>query len=105
MELMMVQQHKNINLIALISIALFLQGCSGNTGNPTFEQIHSGTDGLVMDFDLRTTPVDTLEESTFYTTLKLHNAGAEDINDGVLKIVSDDYISLEENRNIILTAE
>ncbi len=87
--------------LALVLIIFLLASCTPDNQErktPTFNDVHSGTDGLVMSFSDKTTfSSDIAEDSEFKTVIELKNKGASDIKNGKIAIITDSYLQPEES--------
>ncbi len=85
-------------IIFLIGLILFLLGCTGGGSGPSsakiVENLHKGTQGLVIEFGKNTPPVKVAENDFFPAVVYLKNKGAFDINNGYLLLNLDENLDL-----------
>ncbi len=90
--------------LALLIIILLLASCTAENQNkktPTFEDVHSGREGLVMSFSDKksySTDSDIPEGSNFKEVIELKNSGAADIKNGKIAIITDSYLQPEDSQ-------
>ncbi|MEA2037889.1 MAG: hypothetical protein U9O94_10365 [Nanoarchaeota archaeon] len=85
------------NILILFVLLLFLVGCKakGPATSETIKGIHSGKDGLNMEFFENTPRKEVFERSVFPVAVRLYNEGAYDVVNGFLTIsLEKDYIEL-----------
>jgi len=88
--------------IIMIMLIIFLNGCDTGNNNQqdefSFENVHSGTDGLLMSFFPNAPPSEVTEQEDFQVILSLNNHGASDIKGGILRLITEDYVKLQEDK-------
>ena len=79
--------HRKILIILALTIILIAAGCKtkGN-GSDIILEVHTGTDGLVMDFLENAPPEEVYEDGIVPVYVQMENKGAFDINDGYLAL-------------------
>ena len=84
----------------LALILILLAGCQfGSQKKETFEipEIHSGTEGLVMEFIENAPPKETYERSLFPIVVEMKNRGAYEIRGGIFTVgYENQYMSIKE---------
>lgn len=83
---------RNTRLIFLVVLTI-LSGCGSTTRTVYDESVHTGTKGLEMTF-LKNYPANRIDEqSVFDIAFEMENAGASDIEDGMIQIIVDPPLS------------
>ncbi len=87
-------------LLLILLAVLFISGCDGGGGsniNVNYEQVYSGTEGIVVSF-INNAPQDRLyADSDFKIGLEIANKGAEDTDVHVYIGLEKDYMNLERS--------
>lgn len=99
---------KNILIVVILSVVLFSLGCQSNNPSSTPERlnIHTGTEGLVMNLLKDQPPDKIVKGSSFSILLELANKGAYDIEDGYIMIGGfNPYYIYLENKNILFSLQ
>lgn len=92
------KKYKSSWLLILL-IILFMSGCETNQQQQdefSFEDVHSGTDGLLMSFYPNAPPIELGEDEDFQVILSLNNHGASDIKNGIIRLITEDYVTLKD---------
>ncbi len=90
--------------ILLIACMLFLSACDtipwrgDNDISIDYDKIHSGTQGLVITRIPGAPPSELYEDQAFSFVADIHNKGASEITEGIIKLIFDkDYIESDES--------